>query len=342
MISDADHSRREFLSMLGGAMAGSIWRPIPLCAGAKLDAKPRLKFVQINDLHVQAPGSDIEGYKNANEKAQWVVQEINRQPLPDFVLGIGDLIHGERLDQLPKDMAAFQEIIKPLQAPFYPTLGNHEVVQREGNPVYEKAYRDVYGDQRVSYTFEAGGLRFIMLNNSGATSNAVNPEIIRQRNAWLRDVLETYPDQPKILGCHIPLVPVRDETVLNKSFGFKSYAAHDAELLSLVDQHADSLIAVLSGHLHLTGQIQRKGVHHISICGSASYPSDFARYEVYEDRITMQVCQVPCALAQSAPSIHGKPRHSMDFTDALHVNGELYQAGCAEERNLTIWRKNSK
>ena len=338
-MRNAGLTRRAFLPALGIAAGGGVWRSIPAGGASKPEAKPRLTFVQINDLHVQEPGTDIKGYKSANEKAQWVVQEINRQP-PDFVLGIGDLIHGQRLEQLPKDLAVFRELIKPLQVPFYPTMGNHEDVQREGDPVYEKAYRDVFGDQRVSYTFEAGGVRFIMLNNSGATG--ASPEIIRKRNAWLRDVLKTHPGDPKILGCHIPIVPVRDEPVLARSFGFRSYIAHDPELLALVDEHADSIIAVLSGHLHLTGQVERKGVRHISICGTASYPSDFARYQVFDDRIVMQVSQLPRALAQTTTSLHGQPRHKTDFTDAAHENAELYKAGRSEERSLTIWRKRAK
>lgn len=329
-------TRRAFLPALGAVVGGCVWQPIPIAAATKPDAKPRLTFVQINDLHVQEPGTDIKGYKSANEKAQWVVQEINRQP-PDFVLGIGDMIHGQRLEQLPKDLAIFREIIKPLQVPFYPAMGNHEVVQREGDPVYEKAYRDVFGEQRVSYTFEAGGVRFILLNNSGATG--ASPEIIGKRNAWLREVLTAHPGQPKILGCHIPIVPVRDEPVLAKSFGFGSYTARDPELLALVDEHADSIIAVLSGHLHLTGQVERKGVRHISICGTASYPSDFARYQVFDDRIVMQVSQLPAALAETTTSLHGQPRHKMDFTDAIHETAELYKMGRSEERNLTLWRK---
>ena len=42
-------------------------------------------------------------------------------------------------------------------------------MQEEGNPEYERAYRKMFGDDRVSYTFEHGGILFIMLNNAGAT-----------------------------------------------------------------------------------------------------------------------------------------------------------------------------
>ena len=330
--------RRRFLQTLGIAVGAGMWRSIPLGAAPAAGDKPRLRFVQINDLHVQAPqrlGNVRPTYAMANEKARWLLAEINRQlPRPDFVLGIGDLIHGSALEQLPLDMAEWTRMTAALQVPFYPGLGNHEVVQRQGNPLYEKAYRDVYGDNRVNYTFEEGGLRFIMLNNSGAPT--IPPEVVRARNDWLRGVLQANPSQPKILCCHIPIVPVRDESVLARSFGYSSYIAHDPELLAQVDEHAESMLAVLSGHLHLTGLVQRKGVHHISISGTASFPSDYACFEVFADRLTMQVCQLPAELAKAAPPLHGRPRTAEDFTDSAHATAALYQMGRSEERSLTI------
>ena len=329
-------SRRRFLKTVGVAAGAGLWRPIPSGAAETATGKPKMAFLQVNDLHVQTPNPPAKArktYEKANEKAGWLVEEINRQR-PDFVLGIGDLIHGSILEQLPRDMALFQQIFKPLQVPFYPGVGNHEVVQREGNPEYEKAYRDAYGDERVNYTFEAGGLRFIVLNNSGAPKVAA--EIAQRRNGWLRDVLEAYPRQRKILACHIPLVPVRDEPILAKSFGFGSYAAQSAELLALVDQHADSILAVLSGHLHLTGLVERKGVYHISVAGTANYPCDFARFELFDDRLTMRVCQLPTELATAAPPFHGRPRLKEDVTDSTHPTADLYNTGNATERNLTI------
>jgi hypothetical protein len=335
--ADQPLPRRRFLHTLGLAAAVGALRPIPAGAAlASLEA-PRLRFVQINDLHVQAPDAPEAirtRYLKSNDKARWVIDEINRGPRPDFVLGIGDLIHGVVLEQLPRDMAVFQEIAAALRVPFYPGLGNHEVVQRQGDPRFEKAYRDVYGDDRVNYTFEGGGLRFIMLNNSGASG--IPPAVAKARNDWLRGVLESNRHQPKIVCCHIPLVPVREEAVLKESFGFSTYIAHDAELLAQVDEHAESIVAVLSGHLHLTGFVERKGVHHISIAGTASYPSDYARFELFSDRLIMQVCQLPGELARATPSIHGSPRHPQNFTDAMHKTAELYQAGRSEERSLTL------
>lgn len=342
------YSRRTFLKssiiVSAGAVTQAMWQSVPARAkevrpGNESDAQQaQFTFVQINDLHVQAPltaESKVKPtYKQANEKARWCIDSILSGPQPNFVLAIGDMVHGEHIEQVPKDLAEFKSMIKPLQCPLYPAVGNHEVVQQEGNEQYERPYREAFGEDRVNYSFQHGGLLFIVLNNSGAC--VVKPEIIQQRNAWLRRTLADHPDQKKILCCHIPILPVRDEPILAKSFGFRSYQAHDAELLSIVDEHTKTILAVLSGHLHLTGFAVRKGVHHISICGTASYPSDFSRFAVYEDRIEMQVCQLPAELAKSHPSLHGKPRHSQDFTDKEHATGESYQMGRTDERLLQI------
>ena len=141
---------------------------------------------------------------------------------------------------------------------------------------------------------------------------------------------------PTILCCHIPLVPLRDEEVLKQSFGFGSYTAHDAELLKLVDTHADSVVAVLSGHLHLTGVVRRNGVCHIVISGTGSYPCDFASYEVFADRIRMRVHSLPPNLVTPETDIHGKPRYATDFTDAAHVTHEAYVRGNPSERTLEM------
>jgi hypothetical protein len=143
-------------------------------------------------------------------------------------------------------------------------------------------------------------------------------------------------DQPKIILCHIPLIALRDEPTLAKSFGFSSYRDHDPGTLQLLEENSDTVIAVLSGHLHLTGMKQQRGIFHISIAGTASYPCHVAVYSVFPDRIEVAVTQLPESLTRAAPSIHGKPRHGLDFTDTEHGTAEEYQAARADERRFTI------
>ena len=342
-------TRRDFLKTSAASLAAlEMWQAIPRIAAASEASPPAtsnrlFEFVQINDTHIQSPtkipadDKPPHTYARANDKFMWWVDAVNRQPQPEFIVAIGDLIHGGRLDRLPVDFDLLKQLLKPLQPPLYTTLGNHEVVQNEGNPTFERPYRQMFGDDRVSYTFDHGGILFIMLNNAGAA--VVKERIIHRRNAWLRGVLEQNPRKEKILCCHIPIVPVRDEKTLAESFGFVSFHAHDPELLDLVDSHANSILAVLSGHLHLTGFVERKGVHHIDIAGTASYPSDYARFVVYDNKIEMNVHQLPKELSSAAPSIHGKARHKYDFTDNTHKTADEYERGRQDERQLTIPRK---
>ena len=129
-----------------------------------VDGKPLFRFAQVNDLHVQAIEPAVKSpqqtYERANEKARWVVEAINDQTLglrPDFVVGLGDLIHGEGLDRLAPDLRALREIIKPLQCPFYPVVGNHEVVQQERSPQYLRPCCDAFAKDRMDYIFIHGG-----------------------------------------------------------------------------------------------------------------------------------------------------------------------------------------
>jgi len=337
-------SRRCFLQAAAAGAAVSLagcafktsdgWSP-----GAK---NPLLRFVQLNDTHVSATPATT--YALANEKLDYLIGAINagtHRPVPDFVLGIGDLVHGGSLASLAPDFAVLRPKLAQLQRPFHPVMGNHENVQREGDPEYEAAYVAAFGAERVNYTFLVGSMRFVVLNNSGAPASN-RQSAGRARNRWLRGVLESSSPTPVILCCHIPLVPVREEAVLKRSFGFGSYVAHDDELLELVDAHADRIVAVLSGHLHLTGVVQRHGVHHIVVSGPASYPCDFASYELFADRLRGRMHSLPPELLTPATNIHGQRRHKTDYTDVNHAMPELYIRGNPQERDFEIRLGGSK
>ena len=336
-------TRRRFVH---SAVAGGT--ALAVGAAAKPGDEPLLRFIQINDLHIQAPPQPDglpkpPGYALANDKARWLVEAINHGRLAertDFVVGVGDLVHGERLDRLGPDLMQAKTILGGLNVPFHPVVGNHENIQQERSPRHMQAYSDAFGADRVEYAFVRKGVLFVALDNSGAPFSAKAAAV---RNAWLKDVLAEHARLPKIILCHIPLIAVRDADVLAKSFGFPSDYDRDGGTLALVEQHASTVIAVLSGHLHLTGMKTKAGICHLSLSGSASYPSDGAAvFEVFPDRVSVQVKQLPEELAGAEPSIHGKPRHAEDFVDADHSSGEAYQAGTAVERTFTFPLPESK
>lgn len=130
-------THRRCVQVASGAVAAA-WQAIPPRCLAD-DRPPRFRFAQINDTHVQAPlgrqdALRIRTYPRANDKLRHCVETLNDRIRPDFVLAIGDLIHGDTLARLRPDLETFRELTGSLAAPLYPTMGNHEVVQREGDP----------------------------------------------------------------------------------------------------------------------------------------------------------------------------------------------------------------
>ncbi|MBN2294106.1 MAG: hypothetical protein JXM70_16890 [Pirellulales bacterium] len=86
----------------------------------------------------------------------------------------------------------------------------------------------------------------------------------------------------------------------------------------------------------LTGVVKHAGFYQIVISGTASYPSDFATYDVFPDRIHVQMHSLPKSLLDPSTNIHGKRRHGIDYTDATHRTHEAYLRGNAEERMFDI------
>ncbi len=333
-MSDRLLNRRDFIRVAGSGAALAATGQNSLSTGRDNEAPGNLlfRFVQWNDVHIDE--TRPPSYRLANEKMRYLVDwanETENRPRPDFVIGIGDMIHGGAVASLAPDIRLQKSLLANLEIPFYPVIGNHENVQQEGNASYEAPFREAFGEDRTNYTLKHKGLLFVVLNNTGAPSSN-SREVGKRRNEWFRSVLDASPDLPKIVCCHIPLVPLRGEAVLKKSFGFSSYAAKAEQLLGLVDQHAESIVAVLSGHLHLTGVVTRNGVHHVSISGTASYPCDFASFDVYPDRIRFRVHSLPQQLSTPDTNIHGRPRHAVDYTDPAHPTHESYIKGNPSER----------
>jgi hypothetical protein len=129
---------------------------------------------------------------------------------------------------------------------------------------------------------------------------------------------------------------MRDPEILEKSFGFSHWMVRDPGMLEIVERNADRIIAVFSGHLHLTGIREQKGVYHVVPAGTYGYPADFASIEVYSDRLEVQMHAVPNEWQTCDCDIHGQPRHKINYTDNEHQDHEHYLWGNPEERKAII------
>lgn len=297
-----------------------------------------VRFAVFNDLHAQwAPGAKEPGYPGANARADWLLAQVapgGTLADIDFVVGGGDLIHGESLGAIAAEMRALKQRLARLPVPYFPCCGNHEIRQAEGQAAYEKPYRRAFGAAKFDYAIPAGAAEIIVLNNGG--SFHVTSARREERYRALGRLLATRPEVPKILVCHVPLVPVRDRDTLRESFGFISYRTLEGELLDLLDAKGGAVRLVVSGHLHLTGMVVRKGVRHLAVAGTASLPHDYAEVTVMARAIKVEVRSLPKHLHNPATNIHGLPRHARDYTDATHPTARSYLRGTAQERCFEI------
>ena len=312
------------------------------CAGTKDAGKPLFSFVQLTDMHLNRPG-DFGGYEKTTPKVKHVIDVINEEknfPMPDFVILTGDTIHGGKLECLLPQCKFAKEMLSTLRCPYYTVIGNHEVVQREGDPDYQGPYEQVFGKDRVNYDFTHKGFHFVCLNNSNGHGDETGKEpirtVTRKRNRWLAQTLQKHPQMPKIIACHIPMVPLRDEPVLKKSFGFSTYKMIGSGTWDIIRANNKTVVAVIHGHLHLTGVVIEDGIYHISPAGTASYPCHWAHYTVYRDRIDVRMYQVAKDLVTPAMNIHGIPRYKHGFTDSTHKTAEEYVCGTKAEQQFTI------
>lgn len=309
----------------------------------KLTPKGKLfSFVQINDTHIKDTSvrKEIRTYALTTEKLQKFVQNINLNTYfdqPSFVVIPGDLIHGEAYEALLPDYKKAKKILDDLLCPYYTILGNHEVIQDENDPRALAAYSEVFGADKINYTYLSHGILFICINNAGYHKNT------KGRNNWLSEVMRQYPKTPKIIATHVPLLPMREEKVLERSFGFGDYYKDGNDTtLNIIRANSRTVIAVLSGHLHLTGMVTDSGIYHIVNSGLGSLPCDFTYYEVYKEHIDVKTYQLDSTLRIGSRNLHGKPRHTIDYTDSLHTNGLEYVSGKENERNFTIPLPKSK
>lgn len=257
-----------------------------------------ITFFQLTDTHV----SDAATYPLANEKLEYMMEVIN-EAQPTFSVITGDAIHNEG-NTFKQDVEKLKSIDSKLTVPGFYVIGNHEI-QSSG-----ELYEETFGSR--NYSFFLGGMKFIVFDN-------MKPDY-----GWLLNEL----DGPSILFTHIPFGLVREESVIQKSFGFPSYRIFK-------DFDHPNILAIVSGHLHLSGMLGKQ----IVTSGLGSYPCDYRIFKIYHDSVTVETKQLPERFLNVSESLHGIPRWMIDYTDSNHTTHQAYIMGNEDERNFTIHRK---
>jgi hypothetical protein len=103
-----------------------------------------------------------------------------------------------------KEWQAFFEMSKEIDIPFFPVVGNHDVVgTSRGEEIFRKQFQLPGG--KTYYSFGAGEALFVVLNSERGRGKIIND----QWN-WLRSVLSSSKERFKMVFLHRPVFPPTD------------------------------------------------------------------------------------------------------------------------------------
>lgn len=215
-------------------------------------------IAQITDFHVRAHGAEGTFGIDNNAKLSAAVVMLNElEPVPDVVIGTGDLVNGGR----PEEYLALRDLLAPLEAPIYLIPGNHDVRKYLRETVSEHDYLNGEGEF-INYVVEKYPLRLIALDSTIA--DAHNGVVCAERLAWLKARLEEAPERPTLIFMHHP--PFKTGIWWMDGIGIVDGISG---LRDLLDAHPQ-VQRILCGHLHRAIQ-SNLGRTPVSVCPSTSY-----------------------------------------------------------------------
>jgi predicted phosphodiesterase len=288
----------------------------------------------LNDAHLREGEDPDNSYGKLSEVVAAVLGQS--RAFPDVLVLGGDMFHEfseSALERLNLFLAPLEGALR-LAVP-----GNHDMTAAAAC-LRDGPSADLLNELDCgAMTYR--GVRFVLLNNAQAAPTPWK----RRRDAWLAAELAAHAALPKLIVCHVPLLPMRQPEVLAASFNFPTWVDPDAPggPLELIERHRKSVIAVLSGHLHLTARVERNGIHHIVPSGSLSWPHDACLIEFYGHQAVVSMVGPilppdPGSLGRFpwGNGIHERLDPALAFTDDKHPDSATYMRGTTDEREWTI------
>jgi 3',5'-cyclic AMP phosphodiesterase CpdA len=218
-----------------------------------------LVLALISDLHFgREAGYDGKLRKltaQAPELTRAFVDRMNDEVHPDLVVNLGDDIEDENRET---DLVRYGECMRELarcNAPVYHVAGNHDLI----NLTEDDLLRFWGRTGRVHYSFDAGGVHFVVLCTH-ETQN-VSVRIDDEQLVWLESDLR---------AAHAPAIVLMHHTASEQDIAHNRWFYRAPHLCKVVErrrlrriiEQSKKVIAVFNGHLHW---------NHFDLCGGIPY-----------------------------------------------------------------------
>lgn len=261
-------SRRTFLWGTGAFAAMMARGEVP---------RPLARFGVVTDCHyADIAASENRDYRGVKARLQNVIAACERHQV-DFVVELGDFKDNSggaqatlsKLDEIESVFASFS-------GGHYHVLGNHDVDCINKTQFLSHITNTGFSTATAYYSFERGGVTFIVLDCDYASDSDADHLINGGINwatlfippaerTWLRSVLEAA-EGPVVVFCHAPLDPVDT-----------GHAVKNAAAVRALLEVSHRVTGVFCGHSHLNSRCSCNGINYYTL---ASQVESGCAYEV--------------------------------------------------------------
>jgi len=176
---------------------------------------------------------------------------------PAFIVHLGDMINRPH----EKEWRAFFNLSKPIDLPFFPVVGNHDVgTTRLGEEIYRKQFS--LPEEKTYYAFRAGGILFVILDSEKGKGR-----IMDEQWSWLKNLLSSSKERAKLIFLHRPLFVPMDS--LKEGKAMDRYPSDRDRLHQLFVR--TEVKAVFAGDDHRYDRTEKEGITHV-ISGGGGAP----------------------------------------------------------------------
>lgn len=252
-----------------------------------------LKMVLISDVHIGTnklhEGENKTLAARARALLRYLVNRINNEIRPEFVVQLGDLIEDEDAETDEENYSTALEILKDLTVPIYHVVGNRDQANQD-----LKQIRTMLGYPRLYYSFDSGAFHLIVLLST--SKNHAEIHVDETQRKWLVDDL-TATTKPTVVFIHHPI----DDQDLTDFYRFANnshgcFVEERVEIRSLLAQ-SGKVRAVFNGHVHRNNLEVYDGIGYVTLQSLVENLSDtrhdpsesFAVVELTETEIRVEI-----------------------------------------------------
>lgn len=262
-------NRKDFLKKFGLGTVGLG----SLVTNERLNDDEHFRVVHLTDSHVTSRRKGDQGYRKC-------IESINSlDPAPDLVLMGGDMVFDglyTEMENYDEQIKLFRDISSNLKMPYYPCLGNHDVlglssrrkVPSDHPGIGRKYIMDALDMNEAYYSFNHKGWHFVVLNSIHEVDFEHGPayeqKIGEEQLNWLRYDLGKHEGTPTIVVSHYAAFNQMGQ--INADLELKAMShlvlKDNRDLRLILERHG--VKALLQGHTHMSEDFRFNNVWYIT------------------------------------------------------------------------------